>query len=184
MDLKETIPEYINIERQCRVCIHARGPAFITPISPTCGGCTAARPTTVAVMVTGLQPTCTKNLEPDSAACAGTCTILFADCHTRAMLGPSQRETCSAVSHTGCCVPIPSLSLSLSQLLRQGMELHLHVPMLAVGSKNCDCCADRYAWQDEAHCFREKNRRLSGQETLPSLAVVPPRTRKTCLLLR
>ena len=114
MDLKETIPEYINIERQCRVCIHARGPAFITPISPTCGGCTAARPTTVAVMVTGLQPTCTKNLEPDSAACAGTCTILFADCHTRAMLGPSQRETCSAVSHTGCCVPIPSLSLSLS----------------------------------------------------------------------
>ena len=77
-----------------------------------------------------------------------------------------------------------SLTLSLSQLLRHGMELHLHVPMLAVGSKNCDCCADRYAWQDEAHCFREKNRRLSGQETLPSLAVVSPRTRKTCLLLR
>ena len=37
----------------------------------------------------------------------------FVDCHTRAMLGPSHRETRSAVSHTGRCVRILSLSLSL-----------------------------------------------------------------------
>ena len=51
---------------------------------------------------------------------AGGPMMFFNDCHTRAMLGPSHRETRSAVSHTGRCVRI--LSLSLSQLLRQSRD--------------------------------------------------------------
>ena len=68
----------------------------------------------------------------------------FDDCHTRAMLGPSHRETRSAASHTGRCVRILSLSLSLSlfQLLRQSRDCTNHGQLLIA------LCwlADRWPW--------------------------------------
>ena len=52
------------------------------------------------------------------------CFCFFDDCHTRAILGPSHRErlTCSAVSNTGHCVLILSLSVVLCGPVHPGFE--------------------------------------------------------------